>query len=315
MVEFEYLYKGLCGMARAHLANNMTGHLGAAVVAGYFCGEDLPDLDNTVYAGIEGELDRIMHGEEKWFDPNKVGMTAPELFEPMPDGPPQAERIEVITEALAGNIDKTRESGHNVIFTSIAVRALRDHPAFATESIIDGIRLLIAGFNQSGPGRGYYGKEQGWIQGADVVLTEDTDFPPYQDQMDMANVVMDELIATAPMHRQGFGGLWHVINHAAALTELSRFGYENLAKQGLAAHHHHVRLWRSLPDLQEELGPMQKSKQDPRTAEYWKSGELRRDSARLTHRIKTLYGFHALSRLITDAGKRKAAERELLYLM
>jgi hypothetical protein len=148
-----------------------------------------------------------------------------------------------------------------------------------------------------------------------VVLTQDTDFPPYQDQLEMANVVMDELIATAALHRQGFGGLWHVINHAAALTELSRFGYDDLAKQGLAAHHHHVRLWRSLPDLQEELGPMQKSQQDPRTAEYWKSGDLRRDSARLTHRIKTLYGFHALARLIANAGKRKAAERELLYLM
>ena len=147
-------------MARAHLANNMTGHLGAAVVAGYFFSEDLPDLDQAVYHGIEGELDRILRGEEArtWFDPQKVGITAVDLFEPFPDEPPQTEQIETITQALAGNIDGMRESGHNTIFTSIAIRALRDHPDFATPAVIDGIRQLIAGFNDTGPGRGYYGR-------------------------------------------------------------------------------------------------------------------------------------------------------------
>ena len=53
MVDFKYLYNGLCGLARAHTANAMAGHLGAAVVAGYFVGEELPELDDRVYAGIE----------------------------------------------------------------------------------------------------------------------------------------------------------------------------------------------------------------------------------------------------------------------
>ena len=34
MVSFEYLYRGLCGMANAPRANSMAGHLGAAVIAG-----------------------------------------------------------------------------------------------------------------------------------------------------------------------------------------------------------------------------------------------------------------------------------------
>ncbi len=317
MVGFEYLYRGLCGMARAHLANNMTGHLGAAVVAGYFFSEDMSNLDAAVYDGIEGELDRILHGEEArtWFDPQKVGITALDLFQPFPDEPPEQKQIDAITEALAGNIDGMRESGHNTIFASIAVRALHDHPTFATPAIIDGIRRLIAGFDKTGPGRGYFGAQRGWIRGADVVLTEDTDFPPYEDQAQMANVVMDELIATAAVRRQGFGSLWHVINHAAAITELSRFGYGSLAQRGLAAHHEHVRLWRSLPDLEAELGPAEKASHDPRTAEFWTGGELRRDSARLTHRIKTLYGFYTLARLIHDPAKLRDAEDQLRYLM
>ena len=42
MIRFEYLYKGICGLARAHKANGLAGHLGAAVVAGYFFGEEHP---------------------------------------------------------------------------------------------------------------------------------------------------------------------------------------------------------------------------------------------------------------------------------
>jgi len=69
MVDFEYLSKGLCALARAHRANTMAGHLGAAVVAGCFLGEDHPDLDQKVFAAIERDLDRIIGGEASfWYD-------------------------------------------------------------------------------------------------------------------------------------------------------------------------------------------------------------------------------------------------------
>ena len=70
MVAFDYLEKGLCALARAHRVNTMAGHLGAAVVAGYFVSEQHPDLDEKVCAGIEGELDRILRGESV-FSPRK----------------------------------------------------------------------------------------------------------------------------------------------------------------------------------------------------------------------------------------------------
>ncbi len=78
---------------------------------------------------------------------------------------------------------------------------------------------------------------------------------------------------------------------------------------------HHVRLWRSLPDVSDEFGPVERAQHDPRTAQYWTTGDLRRDSAMLTHRIKTLYGFFTLLRLIEDAATRKKAEEEFFYLM
>ena len=42
---------------------------------------------------------------------------------------------------------------------------------------------------------------------------------------------------------------------------------------------------------------------------------LKRDEARLTHRIKTLYGFNVLKEFVEDDGKRRRAEEAFLYLM
>ncbi|MHC4400941.1 MAG: hypothetical protein ACYTG0_14790 [Planctomycetota bacterium] len=101
MVGFEYLHKGLCGLARAHQAKTLAGHLGAAVVAGYLFGEDQNDLPREVYEGIEKELDRIIRGEETvWFDPRQAGVTIPELFQPFGKERPQKELIPTIAEAV-----------------------------------------------------------------------------------------------------------------------------------------------------------------------------------------------------------------------
>ncbi len=321
MVDFKYLYLGLCGLARAHTANAMAGHLGAAVVAGYFVGEDLPDLDDQVYAGIEKDLDEIIRGDESiWYNAKQTGIAIPALFEAFPEEPVAEEsvqqaRIDAIANSLSANIGKMRQSGHNVIFSAIAIRALNDHTKFATNAIVGGIEKLISRFNKEGPGRGYYGQARGWIGGNDVKLDADTDFPAYRNQQEMVERVIDELIENGALRRQGFGGLFHIINHAAALTELSRFGHKDLANRGLAAHHDHLRLWRSLPDVEGELGPLKSAKHDPRTPEYWQEADSEQWSAHLTHRVKTIYGFFTILRFIESEAKRKQAEEKFLYLM
>ena len=184
----------------------------------------------------------------------------------------------------------------------------------ATPSIVGGVVKLIQGFNGAGPGRGYFGKERGWILGNDIMLPAD-DVPPYGTEQEMAEAVVDELIRSAAIRRQGFGSLFHLINHATALTELSRFGYKDLARQGLAAHHHHLRLWRALPDVSDELGVLQAAKDDPRTPAYWEHDGTTQWSAHLTHRVKTLYGFFNLLRFIDDPATRQQAQQAFRYLM
>lgn len=315
MVDSEYLAKGLYALARAHHVNTMAGHLGAAIVAGYLITENHPNLDEKVCAGIKVELDRIICGESVFSPGETAAIQVNEMFDPLPKAPSKENLIDGIADALAHNINQTRQSGHNVIFAAIAIRALKRHPEFATPAITDGIRKLIAGFNGVTPGVAYYGKEKGRIDGRKIVLHEDGTFPPYTDLQTMATTVLDTLIQHAAERRQGFGGLWHVINHAAALSELAQHGYQELAITGLTAHHQHLQLWKTLPNVADELGAEIPTKHDPRLPIYWQSDDLRRDRARLTHRIKTLYGFDTLVNLVEDRAKREQGYDKLRYLM
>jgi len=318
MIEFDYLSKGLNAMARAHQMSSMAGHLGAAVVAGYFVGEQRPDLDPEVCRGIEGDLDRIMGGQSvfgmKMSKNAKISDS--ELFAPFPKQKPDESLIDGIAEGLETSIDKPRQSGHNVIFASIAIRALKEHPEFATPSITDGIRKLMALFDNAHPGNGYYGKEKGRIHGDKITLPEEDGTPPYSDMEGMANTVFDEIIHQDPnIHRQGYGSLVHVNNHAAAITDLAQYGYGELVPRAIESHRRHLRLWRNLPNLVDELGPVQVSKFAPHTAAYWKSGEVPYDRALLTHRVKTMYGFDELAEVIEDEPREKRAYDKLRFMM
>jgi len=316
MIDSRYLYRGLCGLARAHLASSMAGHLGAALLAGWFFAEEHPDLDADVFAGVTRDLDRIVSGEESiWFDAAEAGITVPELFAPFPSEPAATQRVASIPTALSRNVDHTREAGHNVIFASLALRAFAEHPEHATPSIVDGIRRLIERFDRATPGPGYYGRERGWIDGDAVTLADDDGPPPYADEAALFRTVIDELIRGASIRRRGFGGLVHIINHAYALAELSRAGHQELAIRGLGAHHRHLRLYLSLPDLEDELGAVVKDRHDPLTPQHWSRRDSVQSSAWLTHRIKTLYAFRGLLRTVDDAETRARAEDAFRYLM
>lgn len=317
MVDFGYLSKGLNALARAHRVSTMAGHLGAAVVAGYFIGEQRPDLNDAVYKGIEGDLDRVIRGESVFGTKRmkKPDLTDAEMFAAFPKEKPDESLIDGIAEALAKNIGKPRQSGHNVIFASIAIRALKDHPELATPSVTDGIRKLVAGFNSAHPGSGYYGKKRGRIHGHKITLTDDDNVSPFKDLAGMAVAVLDEIIKQDPkVRRQGYGGLVHINNHAAAITDLAQYGYRELVPQALKSHHHHLRLWLDLPNVADEIGSTTPSKHNPHMPAYW-TGKVRYDSALLTHRVKTMYGFDELVEVVEDESKRKQAYDKLRYMM
>lgn len=319
MIDFTYLSKGLNALARAHLmGSSMAGHLGASVIAGYFVGEQQPNLDEEVVRGIEGDLERVMRGESvfgKRMSKNAT-ITDPELFATFPKETPNEILIDGIAEALEKNISKPRQSGHNVIFASIAIRALKEHPELATPSVTQGIRKLIQKFDGAHPGSGYYGKERGRISGNNIRLPEESPIPPYQTLEGMADAVIAEILAQDPnVHRQGYGSLVHLINHAGAIIDLANYGYAKLVPPALTSHHTHLRLWQHLPNLVDELGPVPVSQHTPDSVAYWTSGTIPYDRALLTHRVKTMFGFEGMAEVVEDDTKRQSAYEKLRFLM
>ncbi len=87
----------------------------------------------------------------------------------------------------------------------------------------------IVGFDGESPGSGYYGKQEGRINGNKLSLPNDDEFPPQAKLKAMANAVLDDLIQHASESQVGFGGFVHVINHTAALAELAQYGYRDLS--------------------------------------------------------------------------------------
>jgi hypothetical protein len=315
MVNYEYLQKGLDAMARAHQVSPMSGHLGAAVVAGYFIGEEFPELDEKVYTGIESELERIIRGESVFSPKKGAALEAPAMFEPLGKAPSRPDLVDGIAEALLKNADRARQSGHNVIFAAIAIRALKGHPDLATPAVTDGIRKLVQSFDNATPGSGYYGKAKGRIDGRKITLSDDDGIPPVASLCGMAKLVFGELLGHAAENREGFGGLWHVINHAGALAELSRQGYHGLAIHALPGFREHFRLFKTVPDVSAEKGSETPTESRPFDPEFWEPGKIRRGRAHLTHRIKTIYGFEALAELSAEDELATQARDKLRFLM
>ena len=214
-----YLQKGLNALARAHQMSSMAGHLGASLVAGYFIGKQRSRLDPVVCQGIEGDMKRVMDGESvfgKKMSP-KAPLVDSQLFESFPQQQADPNLIDLIAERLAGNIQQPRQSGHNVIFASLALRGLKAAPQLATPKLVDGIVRLIGMFDNQSPGSGYYGKAKGRIHGNKIVLPDDDATPTYDDVTGMANTVLDEVIGLETnINRVGYGGMVHIINHCSS---------------------------------------------------------------------------------------------------
>lgn len=299
----------------------MAGHLGGATLAGYFFGELTPDLDAGVHLAVERDLERVMAGEESiWFNPDKAGITIPELFAREREAAKKAlpnsgsTTTDRVAAALESSVDRLRQSGHNVIFASLAIRCFDSHPEEASEPVVAGVEKLLATFETAGPGRGYFGKEAGWKPGGRVDVSA-VEAPRCEDPGMVVEIALEELVRFGGNHRRGFGGLIHLLDHAAAIVELANFGRPRLAERALPGFRHHVQLLRSLPILDEELGPLRKSERDPHDPEYWTLRNSAQFSAHLTHRIKVLYAFEVLRAASENETRIEQAEDAFRYLM
>ena len=108
-----------------------------------------------------------------------------ELFEPLPMEEP-TEELEGIPTALANNNEKLRAIGHNVIFSTVALRVLSDRPDLRRPSIVRGIESLISRYDKAGPG----GPLFGWRQEEIDALVEETTSESEEWVQELAHTVL-----------------------------------------------------------------------------------------------------------------------------
>jgi hypothetical protein len=275
----EYLGRGLVALSDAHKRGWLQGHNGAAVLATYyFCKENA--LDERTTHALGKQIDAFI-------------TKSPEEF-PAPDpGRGRAEPLRIV-EQLDGQIADLRAGGHDVIFASLALKALRDLPEYATPSIVDGIcelLKLIVARRRPDP---------------DTPYNQEHPLPPYRSASDIATVTLQATLRPwGDVSRVGASGVIHWITHADAVVTLADLGYGDLARRGYAAQRLHINQAVSGADRPE---PERKAV-DWLGAEYWESDgpkKLFSDTWLAGHAFKLPYSLFRMLRRTEDPKLREA---------
>ncbi|MFC1715966.1 hypothetical protein ACFL6S_20015 [Candidatus Poribacteria bacterium] len=301
MLSNEYLAKGITGLARAIDYSWAQGHFGCAVIATYFlCAEN--ELRDSTVEGLKVELDKMIESRAH-------------LVVPIEPTDSNAELLREIPEALGGNISELRPGGHNVIYASLALKALKRMPEMITLEIIDGIRRLIEVFSDM--------PLQNDSHGIDVTeLSADLDdaVPRYSDDEMIAEFTFSEVLKFAEMYYEIQGVVGHLLDHAQSLVELSRMGYPDLARRGYDAHRLHIRRVRLFPDCFDKSiwMPVRPVHNDPLDPSFWEKDveAMAKSSWGYAHFFKYRYHFYDLVKLVRSPGlKAKCLERMAYYIM
>jgi len=308
------LLAGLTGLSQAIEWNRMSGHPPAAVIAAYFfCQEN--QLENDVPDQVQRLIDLLVSGSESiWYRDNGQPVTNAALFNAEVDGEPDESLIPEIASALEGSLTACRDSGHNTIFASLALKALRHSPEYALPSLVNGIVQLITDFEDRGPGVGHVPGQTKLIDPRNLPPPEGLDLPAYQNTGDMIAAVLRHVLPDH-LNKRGLGGPIHLVNHAAALLDLETLGYDNLVAHGLPAHHQHLDLWLRLPSFPAAENTYRPPNPlDPRTNAYWAEGIQLKDRGGYEHRIKFLYGAYRLAAHIANPADRREFLTNAAYL-
>jgi hypothetical protein len=206
--------RGIAALADVHHRGWVPGHHGAAVLAAhYFC------VDNT----LDERTTRAVHAQIEAYIARRPG----EFPDPVPgSGTATPSRI---VERLDGQVTMHRSGGHNVIYASLFLRALRDRPEFATPAIVDGFDRCLAVFAQSANAI------------SRTAYNDAHPLAPYGGSEDVTDASLRAILRPWNHVREvGASGVVHFLTHGEALVSLEELGYGETARRGYAAHQIHI---------------------------------------------------------------------------
>lgn len=286
------LVVGLDGMSRVADRGDVfaDGHTAAAVMASaFFCREQRidPDTQKEIRSLVESRLLRSR------------------IFEPRPGEKPDPELVAALVKDLDAGINRLRRSGHNIIFTNVSLKTLRDVPEAATPERVAGLRKMVQSFGAGNR--------------AVPALKSNETLVDLGDETRFVRFVFEEYLKALEMYRQGkghHGFAGHVLTVGHSLLELKRMGYEETAQKGVGAYWEFVQEARAGADLGgEKVKEAPAEPPTPLVREYWaREGQRAAGAIVLSHLIKYPYSFFALAKELRDEELRKRVLASIYYL-
>jgi hypothetical protein len=233
----DYVQLGVVAMARAAKGGWFGGHYGAALLVGYFMSQE-HELPQHVKDGIERTCESYRVLKPEWFAPLETNEEADPAL------------LEHVINGLGDNVKQLRSSGHGLALGVLALKALRERPDLIQPSIVDGLVTLLHMTTIDRPDR-YWGVEDY----GKVSLEDVEDVAEYATIPAMAMHTFAELHTVIPnrvIDGQTYffeGEVTHSVTQAQALSELDRFGYQELVQAGMRNHRVQMYLNRKRPEF------------------------------------------------------------------
>ncbi len=282
MLAESYLERGLDGLARAFdqpewsWQRFMDGHRGASMTASWFLFADAL-VEPAAAPALAAHLDR------EWGD-------LP-LFAPRPPAPGATEELERLLALLPSAMASSGHVGHNVIYPTFALRALRQRPDLVTASRIDGLCTLARAYALQGP-------------------TGFPEPPPFAPQAYSRWLLGDYLAMVEATRGHGQGWSGHALTYSQAVADLYELGYTALARIAEAGVRAYVANYLAKPIGQWPATPREDpppTRADPATAAYWRARPAGTLEATFAHDPKYAYALLKHLRQAGDAGLTERA--------
>jgi len=213
--------------------------------------------------------------------------------------------VDHLVNDLDAGIDTLRQSGHNIIFTVISLKALQAVPDAATPARVDGLRKMVRSFGTKGGGK--------------LPLENQESFVDLSDEQEFIRFVFEEYLKALELYlngkgHHGFAG--HVLTIGHALVELDRMGHKETARKGIEAYWQFVQQARDGADLGgKKVLDSPPPHHSVLTHDYW-SEQGKRETGEIvsSHLIKYPYSFYALAKEVRDDDLKKRIFERLYHL-
>ncbi len=205
---------------------------------------------------------------------------------------PSPGELERFLAALQESFGTSEYSGHHVIFSSLALRVLRQLPQLTTPRRMAGLLHMAKAFPALQPR-------------APAVPA-----PLPHQPAGFCNEVLDAFLASlASRHGPGYSG--HLLTFGCAVLDLYDLGYTELARSAEIGYRDYMTACRHPASDPSEPGPSPAHATHPESAAFWRSRPDGYVMASIGHHVKYSYAFLTLEAKASDSGLLKEARLSL----